>query len=49
MTPDMEEPEITQWVAIMKIAYVQKKVQYKERLKNPLGFTVVAYKTEQRK
>lgn len=48
MTPKQEAPEVSKWVAIMKIAYKPKRVMYKERLKNPLGFTVVAYKTERK-
>ena len=43
MYPDSARPEVNFWTASMRIAYRQKNVKYGERLKNPVGFTVVRY------
>ncbi len=49
MTPERETPQISVWVVNMTIRYRSKKVRFGERLKNPLGFTVVEYKQRERK
>lgn len=41
--PSSLSPEINYWTASMTINYRRKTVKYGERLKNPLGFTVVKY------
>ena len=43
MYPESVSPEINYWTASMKINYRYKTVKYGERLKNPVGFTVVQY------
>lgn len=43
MYPDSRTPEINYWTASLKITYRHKTVKYKERLKNPIGFTVINY------
>ncbi len=43
MYPDSKTPEINYWTASLKIVYRYKSVKFKERLKNPVGFTVVNY------
>ncbi len=43
MYPDSAAPEINYWTASLKIGYRSKRVKYKERLKNPVGFTVYQY------
>lgn len=43
MYPDSAAPEVNYWTASLKIEYRHKSVKYKERLKNPIGFTVVNY------
>jgi len=43
MGPSYGTPEVTRWVADIRIGYRPKRVQFKERLKNPLGFTVFKY------
>ena len=43
MYPDSPQPDINYWTASMRIAYRAKTVRYGERLKNPIGFTVVQY------
>ena len=43
MYPDSRTPEINYWTASLKVAYRYKSVKFKERLKNPVGFTVVNY------
>lgn len=49
MSPKYETPRVSVWVASIRVGYVAKKVKFNERLKNPLGFTVVDYRVEQRK
>jgi len=49
MRPDRETPTISVWVANVGIRYITKKVTFGNRLKNPLGFTVIKYAVEQRK
>lgn len=49
MTPEKETPQVSVWVANLTIRYVSKKVRFGERLKNPLGFTVVEYSQVERK
>lgn len=44
MTPSLETPRISNWVASIKIKYRAKTVKYGERLRNPLGFTVLDYR-----
>lgn len=44
MMPDFETPRVSVWVASVQILYRAKRVKFGERLKNPLGFTVVSYK-----
>lgn len=41
--PTSTAPEINYWTASLKITYRHKTVKYKERLNNPVGFTVVTY------
>mgnify|MGYP000758740122 CR=1 FL=1 len=43
MYPDSSKPEINYWTASLRIMYRGKSVKYGERLKNPVGFTVVRY------
>ncbi len=43
MYPDSRTPTINYWTASLKVQYINKRVKYKERLKNPVGFTVVNY------
>lgn len=43
MYPDSPAPEVNYWTASLRIAYNRKSVKYGERLKNPVGFTVVRY------
>ncbi|MBO5442957.1 MAG: type IV secretion system protein [Alphaproteobacteria bacterium] len=43
MYPDSSTPEINYWTASLRVAYRRKSVKYGERLKNPVGFTVVRY------
>lgn len=43
MYPDSSKPEVNYWTASMRIMYRGKSVKYGERLKNPIGFTVVRY------
>lgn len=43
MYPDSPAPEVNYWTASLSIAYNRKSVKYGERLKNPVGFTVVRY------
>ena len=43
MYPDSRTPEVNYWTASLKVTYRHKTVKYKERLKNPVGFTVINY------
>lgn len=43
MYPDSVKPEIGYWTASLNIAYRRKSVKYGDRLKNPIGFTVIRY------
>lgn len=43
MYPDSVRPEINYWTASLRIMYRNKTVKYGERLKNPVGFTVIKY------
>ena len=43
MYPDSAAPEVNYWTASLRIAYRRKSVKYGERLKNPVGFTVMRY------
>ena len=43
ITPTTEVPTIIHWTAQLRIIFRRKRVPYEERLKNPLGFTVVEY------
>lgn len=43
MYPDSRTPEVNYWTASLKVEYRKKRVKFKERLKNPVGFTVVNY------
>lgn len=45
--PSSYTPKTIRYRATMKIQYVPRRVQYKERLKNPVGFKVVQYGTKQ--
>lgn len=44
MMPEYETPRVSTWLASVQILYRAKRVKFGERLKNPLGFTVVSYK-----
>lgn len=48
MAPSLETPRVSVWLASIKIKYRAKKVKFGERLKNPLGFTVLDYKQVKR-
>lgn len=41
--PSSYKPETVRYRASLRIQYVQRRVQYKERLKNPVGFKVLSY------
>ncbi len=41
--PDSVKPEVSYWTASLTVGYRRKTVRYGERLKNPLGFTVIKY------
>ena len=43
MYPDSRTPEVNYWTASLKVTYRHRTVKYKERLKNPVGFTVINY------
>ena len=43
MYPDSSEPEVGYWTASLSVGYRRKAVKYGDRLKNPVGFTVVKY------
>lgn len=43
MYPNSAAPEINYWTASLRIMYRRKTVKYGERMKNPVGFTVVRY------
>lgn len=43
MYPDSKTPDANYWTASLRVAYRHKTVKYGERLKNPVGFTVVRY------
>ncbi len=49
MSPSLETPIVSNWVAYIKIKYRAKTVKFGERLKNPLGFTVLDYRQESKK
>lgn len=49
MMPAKETPQVSVWVANLTIRYRSKTVRFGERLKNPLGFTVVEYSQAERK
>ena len=43
MYPDSKAPEINYWTASLKVGYRSKRVKFKGRLINPVGFTVYQY------
>jgi len=43
MYPDSATPEINYFTASLKVEYRNKRVTFRERLKNPIGFTVVSF------
>ena len=43
MYPDSTEPEVGYWTASLNVGYRRKRVKYGDRLKNPVGFTVLRY------
>lgn len=43
MYPDSTQPEIGYWTASLNVGYRRKTVKYGDRLKNPIGFTVIKY------
>ena len=47
--PTSYKPKTIRYRASLKIQYQQRRVQYKERLKNPVGFKVISYGTKQLK
>lgn len=49
MLPTSTSPELTYWAASLQVAYRRKTVKYSERLKNPVGFTVVKYSLARKK
>lgn len=44
--PSSYTPQTIRYRASMRIQYIPRRVQYKERLKNPVGFKVVSYGTK---
>lgn len=48
MSPEFETPRVSIWVVQLQIRYKSKRVKFGERLKNPLGFTVINYKQSKR-
>ena len=49
MAPSLEAPKVQYWVSRIRIRYRAKVVKFGERLKNPLGFTVMKYVQESQK
>ena len=47
--PSSYKPKTIRYRASLKIQYQPRRVQYKERLKNPVGFKVISYGTKQLK
>lgn len=45
--PSSYTPKKIKYRATMRIQYIPQRVSYKERLKNPVGFTVLSYTTKQ--
>lgn len=45
--PSSYEPKTIRYRASLKVRYVSRRVKYRERLKNPVGFKVVSYGTKQ--
>lgn len=43
MYPASSKPQLSYWIASLKIKYKTKSIKYKERMKNPIGFTVESY------
>ena len=43
--PSSSQPTSFRYRASLKVQYVRRRVKYKERLKNPVGFKVVSYGT----
>ena len=43
MYPDSASPEISYWTASLNVGFRRKTVKHGDRLKNPVGFTVVRY------
>ena len=43
MYPDSAAPEVGYWTASLNVGYRRKRVRYGDRLKNPVGFTVLRY------
>jgi type IV secretory pathway component VirB8 len=43
MYPDSASPEVSYWTASLNVGYRRKTVKHGDRLKNPVGFTVVRY------
>ena len=43
MRPDSTEPDINYWTASLRIRYLRKRLNFEERYKNPVGFTVIRY------
>lgn len=44
--PEDREPTVHKYRASLRIRYIAQRVQYKERLKNPVGFKVIDYGTK---
>ena len=45
--PSAYQPQTIKYRATLKIQYQRRRVQFKERLKNPVGFKVISYGTKQ--
>jgi type IV secretory pathway component VirB8 len=45
--PTSYTPKTLRYRATMRVQYIAQRVSYKERLKNPVGFTIVSYNTKQ--
>ena len=43
MYPDSAAPEVGYWTASLNVGFRRKTVKYGDRLKNPVGFTVIRY------
>ena len=45
--PSSFTPKTVKYRASLRAQYIQRRVQFRERLKNPVGFKIVSYGTKQ--